>query len=510
MNIKEAKNQIKNTAIAYLSKNEYGEYRIPLSRQRPVFLMGAPGIGKTAIMEQISQELNIAFLSYSMTHHTRQSALGLPWLSEKQYGSKTCRVSEYSMSEIIASVYEKMETTGLNEGILFLDEINCVSETLAPAILQFLQYKTFGQHRIPEGWIVTAAGNPPEFNNSVREFDAVTFDRLKVITAVPDYQIWREYAAAANIHSSIISYLDLKNDDFYFVKTTIDGQQIVTPRAWEDLSIMMRVSEKLGLPVDKLLVGQYIQNLRIAKDFSIYYELYNKYKHEYSIENILNGNWDSQLEKKAKSAPFDERISLIEILLDHISSEIRSSNQKQAVFQTLTSVFSDIRTNLEAGQCSGSQTEDAHNDLIKHLEQAHANVLSDFQTQQAKGLLSDSRKELKRKVLEKLETYIVRLKQSCNANADFSALKSLFEKDTACFKEQARLIRSRLEQLFTFAETMYGEENEILMIVSSLTGDHDCIAFIHQFGCEKYNKYNKKLLFFERQQEIENKLQKGE
>ena len=105
MNIKEAKNQIKNTAIAYLSKNEYGEYRIPLSRQRPVFLMGAPGIGKTAIMEQISQELNIAFLSYSMTHHTRQSALGLPWLSEKQYGSKTCRVSEYSMSEIIASVY---------------------------------------------------------------------------------------------------------------------------------------------------------------------------------------------------------------------------------------------------------------------------------------------------------------------------------------------------------------------------------------------------------------------
>ena len=51
------------------------------------------------------------------------------------------------MSEIIASVYDMMERIGLKEGILFLDEINCVSETLAPAMLQFLQYKIFGRHR---------------------------------------------------------------------------------------------------------------------------------------------------------------------------------------------------------------------------------------------------------------------------------------------------------------------------------------------------------------------------
>lgn len=46
-------------------------------------------------------------------------------------------VTEYTMSEIIASVYETMERTGCQEGILFLDEINCVSETLAPTMLQF-------------------------------------------------------------------------------------------------------------------------------------------------------------------------------------------------------------------------------------------------------------------------------------------------------------------------------------------------------------------------------------
>ena len=80
------------------------------------------------------------------------------------------------MSEIIASLYDVMEETGKAEGILFLDEINCVSETLAPSMLQFLQYKVFGRHSIPDGWVIVTAGNPPEYNNSVREFDLATLD----------------------------------------------------------------------------------------------------------------------------------------------------------------------------------------------------------------------------------------------------------------------------------------------------------------------------------------------
>ena len=111
MNIKEAKEQIKYTVQAYLSKNKYGEYMIPQNKQRPVFLVGAPGIGKTAIIEQICQELNIGFLSYSMTHHTRQSALGLPYISEKEFEGNIYRISEYTMSEIIAAIYEKMTQT---------------------------------------------------------------------------------------------------------------------------------------------------------------------------------------------------------------------------------------------------------------------------------------------------------------------------------------------------------------------------------------------------------------
>ena len=215
MNIKKAKEYIKSSVSLYLKKDEFGEYKIPVVRQRPIFLLGAPGIGKTAIMEQIAQELGIALVSYSMTHHTRQSALGLPFITQKQYGGQEYSVSEYTMSEIIASVYETIETSGISEGILFLDEINCVSETLAPSMLQFLQYKVFGRHRVPEGWVIVTAGNPPEYNKSVREFDVVTMDRLKVLEVEADYRIWKEYALEKGLHNTIINYLDLKKEHFY-------------------------------------------------------------------------------------------------------------------------------------------------------------------------------------------------------------------------------------------------------------------------------------------------------
>ena len=230
MNIKQAKEYIKSSVRLYLKKDEFGEYQVPVVRQRPIFLLGAPGIGKTAIMEQIAQEMGLALVAYSMTHHTRQSALGLPFITQKKYGDKEYQVSEYTMSEIIASVYDTMENSGIKEGILFLDEINCVSETLAPSMLQFLQYKVFGRHQVPEGWVIVTAGNPPEFNKSVREFDVVTMDRLKLLEVEADYETWKEYARERQIHNGIMTYLELKKDHFYVMEMTTKGRSYVTAR----------------------------------------------------------------------------------------------------------------------------------------------------------------------------------------------------------------------------------------------------------------------------------------
>ena len=275
MNIKRAKEEIERTVRAYLAKDALGEYAIPAVRQRPILLMGPPGIGKTQILEQAARECGVA---YTITHHTRQSAVGLPFIRQVNFAGKDYSVTEYTMSEIIASIYEKMEATGLQEGILFIDEINCVSETLAPTMLQFLQCKTFGNQAVPAGWVIVAAGNPPEYNKSVRDFDIVTLDRVRRMDIQPDLPAWREYARQVGIHGAILSYLELHPQNFYQINADVEGTQFVTARGWEDLSNLLDAYEALGMQADEEVIRQYLQHKTIAEDFAAYLDLYYKYR----------------------------------------------------------------------------------------------------------------------------------------------------------------------------------------------------------------------------------------
>lgn len=362
MNIKRAKEEIKNTVHAYLLKDEHGEYVIPAERQRPVLLMGPPGIGKTQIMEQAARECGIGLVSYTITHHTRQSAIGLPFIQEKEYGGVKKHVTEYTMSEIVAAVYDCMEATGLSEGILFLDEINCVSETLAPAMLQFLQYKTFGNHKIPDGWIVVTAGNPPEYNKSVREFDLATLDRVKRIDVEADFSVWKEYAKNVRIHPAIVSYLTARPQYFCTTETTVDGKRFVTPRGWEDLSRFLEVCEKLGTPVDREVALQYAAHPKIAGDFANYLELYYKYQAKYQIEEVLRGHRDETLIRKASRADFDERLSVISLLLSGLETAFRGVGEKKAGTELLFGVLKEFKARVLAeGGTAGIESSGRQN-----------------------------------------------------------------------------------------------------------------------------------------------------
>ncbi|MDO4443592.1 MAG: AAA family ATPase, partial [Slackia sp.] len=414
MNISQAKKQIERSMRAYFAKDEFGDYRLPVSRQRPVFLIGAPGIGKTAIMEQIAQELEVGFVSYSMTHHTRQSALGLPFIARKTYGGVEYDVSEYTMSEIIASVYDTMEATGKQEGILFLDEINCVSETLTPAMLQFLQYKVFGRHRVPDGWIVVTAGNPPEYNRTVHDFDMATWDRLKRIDVEPDYQAWRDYAVQTGVHPAVLTYLDIERGNFYRVETTVDGMSFVTARGWDDLSSIIKLYEEEGLPVDDLLIGQYVQNPEVAKHFSVYYELFTKYRSDYRIDAIVDGEADEAIVERARAAGFDERVSLMGLITDALISRVREAASEEDAAGFVHEQLADLRGRMEE-----TGIEDA-TDLA--CAQA-AGIRAKLATEKEAGLLTDDKRLAYERAAGLLEAAV---RESAGAALCFDALKERF------------------------------------------------------------------------------------
>lgn len=495
MNIKQAKEYIKNSVNLYLKKDEFGEYRVSVVRQRPIFLLGAPGIGKTAIMEQIAQEMGIALVAYSMTHHTRQSALGLPYITEKIYDGQSVQVSEYTMSEIIASIYDTMEASGIREGILFLDEINCVSETLAPSMLQFLQYKVFGRHRVPEGWVIVTAGNPPEYNRSVREFDVVTLDRLKILEVEPDFAIWKEYAAEKRLHSAVVSYLELKKDQFYCMEMTAKGRSYVTARGWEDLSEILYLYEDEQLSVDESLVGQYLRNDRVVKEFTAYYDLFNKYKRDYRIADILDGRPSGQAIARAREAAFDERLSLLGMLLDRVQADMGQVMEQADLLSDLRNPLKGIGTKAEA--CTSTQVmelleqqADGRRKLFKNLQSA--NALSEPDRKKHQGVirfLEEGRKELY-------------LGEVPSGTAAYELLKKRYTGRLERLKAETDRVQQELHALFVFVEEAFAQGNELLILVTELTVNNTSARFIASFGSPDYKKHNEELMLSERRDNI--------
>ena len=498
MNIKRAKEEIKNTIEAYLLKDEDGEYQIPTVRQRPVLLLGAPGIGKTQIMEQIAKECQIGLVSYTITHHTRQSAIGLPFVSKKEFGGKDYSITEYTMSEIVASVYEKIEKTGLLEGILFIDEVNCVSETLAPAMLQFLQCKTFGNHAIPQGWIIVAAGNPPEYNRSVREFDVVTMDRVKKIVVEPDYQVWKEYAYKENIHPAVISYLDTRPQYFYKMETTVDGRSFATPRGWEDLSRMISVYETLGKKADREVVVQYLQHDIIAKDFANYLELYEKYQMDYELEMVFSGVIGEKLVKKAAHASFDERLSVISLLLSRCQEQFRKTFFQEQVVSLLFEQLKEIKAGF-----IGAHKEQP----MVYFAYVQEALLKEWRRKKEAEILTRAEDKTYRRVADRMDEYKRALLQAeGDAEALFEVLKVVFAEDKAHLEEAQERSGQMLEYAFDFMEAVFAGGQEMVIFVTELNRNYYTVNFLQEYDCERYYMYNKNLLFEENSRKIQERL----
>ena len=489
MNIKRAKKEIENTIKAYLQKDAYGDYVIPAMRQRPILLIGAPGIGKTQIMEQIARECDIALVAYTITHHTRQSAIGLPFILEKEFGGKKYSVTEYTMSEIIGSVYEQIEKTGCKEGILFIDEINCVSETLAPTMLQFLQCKTFGNQQVPEGWIIVAAGNPPEYNKSVRDFDVVTLDRVKKIDVEPNFSVWKEYAYSAGVHGAIISYLELKKENFYQMETRVDGKRFATARGWQDLSELLTVYEKLGMEVDQEVIFQYIQHEKIAKDFANYLELYYKYQTDYQIQGILQGEVRESVYEKLKFAPFDERLSVIGLLLSALSEKFELVYDVDAYVTALFDTLKNFRRKLAEGGLPA--------DLLFTMSQE---LLAKAETDRENGRIDRKAEHLQKELAKTLNAYaqIVKGEGIADGNAAFERVRMEFVKETEKRETVIAEVSENLECAFDFMERAFGESQEMVVFITELTVNFYGAKFLSENENGRFYKYNKGLLANER------------
>ncbi len=501
MDIQRAKEEIKRSVQAYLATDDIGRPLIPPIRQRPILLMGPPGVGKTQIMEQIAQECDIALVAYTITHHTRQSAVGLPFIRERDFGGKTRSVTEYTMSEIIASVYAAMERTGKKNGILFIDEINCVSETLAPTMLQFLQCKTFGNQAVPEGWVIVAAGNPPEYNKSVREFDLVTLDRVRRIDVEPKLSVWQDYARAHRLHPAVTAYLELRPQHFYKIENDVDGVQFVTARGWEDLSVFLQAADKLNLPIDEGVIGQYLRHPEVARDFAAYWVLYRKYHQDYGVEDILQGKPFDTVVARAMDASFDERISLVSLLLAGLNTRFAAATTTGAVTDACYQQLRSFKRTL---------TQQDGADPAALFAAQCENYRARLDTDKAAGALLPDEAAARTRTLALLEEWNRHLDSALDADDAFDTVRGAFNAQVRHREEAVSTAGDALECAFDFMEQAFEDGQEMVVFVNELALGPDSAPFLAENECERFEQYSEKLLLHGGEDELLAELQRDD
>ena len=327
--------------------------------------------------------------------------------------------------------------------------------------------------------MIVTAGNPPEYNKSVREFDVVTLDRIKRIDVQPDFEVWKEYAYEQGIHPAVISYLELRRKNFYRMENTVDGRIFATARGWEDLSRLIQVYETLDKEVDREVVYQYIQHPLIAKDFAAYLALYNKYKTDYAVEDLLQGKWTPITLGKIRNASLDEHLSIVGLLNGKLSQLFADCYFMDAYVTKLYGYMTEYRDNLPE----------------MTLESIYKKAENDFQIAKKSELLTKNEEKVFIRTVNFFENEI-------SEKDTYEQTKIAFTAEADSLETQIEYTSQMLQNVFDFMEAAFGDSQEMVAFITELNANYYSLWFIRENGSDQYYRHNKGLLFDNRQKQI--------
>ena len=257
---------------------------------------------------------------------------------------------------------------------------------------------------------------------------------------------------------------------------------------------MIKLYEENHIKVDAKMIGQYLQDKRVTKSFSNYYDLFDKYRSDYQIDDILAGTAGDKIKNRAKAARYDERLSLLGLILDRVGNDLKENYYIEQILTEELTLLRDVKTQLSASPDSAVQL----------LNAAIAEKKRDLDTGKKSNSLSDDKRRILHGIIKDLEAMVKALAQAGNPSGDeaFFIIRKDFNTRRAAYKEQVEEINAKLDNMFTFAEEVFADGQEMLIIVTELTKGFYSAHYISRHGCTKYFQHNKELLFYERQNDI--------
>ncbi len=185
---------------------------------RPVFIWGAPGIGKSALVEEFAMEVGLECVSLLGSQLAPEDIIGIPQIKGE--------TSEFLPPKMIARK---------EPYVLFLDELNACSQEVQKAFYSLIYERRIGEYHLPEGSIVIGAGNRTQDTAIVKTMSSALINRMFHVQLKPDVQNWLNWAYANGIHGWVTDYIS-QRPDHLFSEPPKTEEPFSTPRSWHMLS----------------------------------------------------------------------------------------------------------------------------------------------------------------------------------------------------------------------------------------------------------------------------------
>lgn len=198
--------------------------KVAYNKKISTYIWGAFGIGKSAVVKQVSEELNIRLIDVRVSQLEPSDVRGLPKI-------------ENNTTKWFYPNWLPAE----DKGILFLDEINLAVPSIQASLYQLILDRRIGDYILPKDWFVVCAGNRLEDKANIFELPSPLANRfVHIELKIPSVKEWQNWAFDNDISEKIIAFLNFKPEYLFKFDSKYKDKSIPTPRSWAFCSSLIK------------------------------------------------------------------------------------------------------------------------------------------------------------------------------------------------------------------------------------------------------------------------------
>lgn len=267
-----------NLAVT-VTPEELSEILLHVAPVRPVFIWGAPGIGKSSLVESFADSVGLECVSLLGSQLAPEDIIGIPQIVGE--------VSTFLPPKMIARK---------EPYCLFLDELNACSQEVQKAFYSLIHERRIGEYHLPKGSIVIGAGNRTQDGAIVKTMSTALINRMFHVQLKTSVSQWLKWAYENNLHPYITDYIT-QRPDHLFSEPPKTEEPYSTPRSWHMLSDAIKeYGNNLDQDILKVLAYASLKPSHAA----MFLAFIKQIKNRYLLSDIIKGEavWPAKPEER--------------------------------------------------------------------------------------------------------------------------------------------------------------------------------------------------------------------